>query len=150
MKTRNQAVTIRRASDQDRESAFDLLRENGLPLDGLKEHWGTALVAVSNGRLVGTAALELYGDGALLRSVAVDSNLRGQGVGLELTAAALELAREVGAQRVYLLTETAGAFFPRFGFRPTSREDVPEEVKRSVEFTSACPASALVMVKEPA
>ena len=46
---------------------------------------------------------------------------------------------------VYLLTETAGGFFPRFGFRAIPRDAVDPAVQRSVELTSACPASALVM-----
>src|SRR2546426_9100157 len=49
---------------------------------------------------------------------------------------------------VYLLTETAGGFFPRFGFRAIPRDAVDPAVQRSVEFTSACPTSALVMVKQ--
>jgi amino-acid N-acetyltransferase len=53
-----------------------------------------------------------------------------------------------GVRRVFLLTETAADFFPRFGFRPVARTAVPAAVQQSVEFSSACPASALVMVKE--
>ena len=49
---------------------------------------------------------------------------------------------------VYLLTETAGDFFPRFGFRPTTRAAVPSAVQQSVEFREACPASAVVMRTE--
>ena len=49
---------------------------------------------------------------------------------------------------VYLLTETAAEFFPRFGFRPIARDTVDPAVRASVEFTSACPDTALVMVKE--
>jgi amino-acid N-acetyltransferase len=48
-------------------------------------------------------------------------------------------------RRVFLLTETAAKFFPRFGFRAVSRADVPESVRASLEFTTACPQGALVM-----
>jgi N-acetylglutamate synthase-like GNAT family acetyltransferase len=95
--------------------------------------------------IVGCAALERYGEHALLRSVAVDAHLRGQGWGQRLTHAALDLARTAGVHKVYLLTETASAFFPRWGFRPIARAAVPAAVQQSVEFTHACPASALVM-----
>ena len=47
---------------------------------------------------------------------------------------------------VYLLTETANGFFPRFGFHPTQRAAVDSAVQQLVEFTSACPASAHVLV----
>ncbi len=52
-----------------------------------------------------------------------------------------------GVRTVYLLTETAAQFFLRLGFRPITRADVDSAVLRSTEFTTAYPASALVMVK---
>jgi amino-acid N-acetyltransferase len=103
------------------------------------------VLALDADQVVGSGALELYGDAALLRSVAVAPEQRGQGLGQQLTQAALDLARQHGVRQVYLLTETAADFFPRFGFRPIARADVTPAVQRSVEFTSACPQSALVM-----
>ena len=38
-------------------------------------------------------------------------------------------------------------YFPRFGFSCVSRDSVTPEVKSSVEFQEACPASATVMRK---
>jgi amino-acid N-acetyltransferase len=127
---------------------LDLLKQNGLPPDGLESHIETTLVAVEDGRLVGSAALELYQGSALLRSVAVDAPRRGTGLGHRLTLAALDLARRRGVKSVYLLTETAADFFPRFGFKPVPRESVEPAVQQSVEFTKACPASALAMKRE--
>ena len=143
-----EAYEIGPAAEGDWPTIADLLTRSKLPLDGLPPHRGTTLVARERGRIIGCAALELHRDGALLRSVAVDPTFRGTGVGTGLTAAALELARRGRARRVYLLTETAGEFFPRFGFVPVARVDVPESVKQSVEFTTACPESATVMVLE--
>ncbi len=97
--------------------------------------------------VVGTAALELYAEGALLRSVAVEPGLRGRRIGHRLTEAALTLAQELGAETMFLLTTTAQDFFPRFGFERITREEVPKSVKASDEFGSACCASAVVMRK---
>ena len=91
--------------------------------------------------------LELYADGALLRSVAVEPSRQGQQLGHRLTRAALDLAATRGADTVFLLTTTAERFFPRFGFEPIGREQVPPSVRASVEFQSACPESAIVMRK---
>ena len=88
---------------------------------------------------------KVYPSGVLLRSVAVDSAWRGRGIGHQLTSAGLDLARSLGAGAAYLLTTTAGDFFPRFGFAPIERAEVPDDVKGSIEFGSACPSSALVM-----
>ena len=140
-------VTIERATPEDGEAILELLRTNALPDDGLLDHLGTALVARSLDRIVGTAALEVYDDGALLRSVAVDPTLRGHGVGRRLTAAALDLAGTLRVPAVYLLTTTAEGYFPRFAFSRISRGEVPRGVLQSVEFQSACPASAIVMMK---
>jgi amino-acid N-acetyltransferase len=137
--------TIERAHREDLASVLDLLDRHGLPLDGAGGLGDTLVVARLNGEVVGAAGLELYADGALLRSVVVDARAQGQGLGHRLTEAALTLARDRGASVVFLLTTTAAQFFPRFGFEQITRDDVPESVRQSVEFQSACPASAVVM-----
>ncbi|KAA3663324.1 MAG: GNAT family N-acetyltransferase [Chloroflexi bacterium] len=122
-----------------------LLAESGLPPEGLSEHLAATLVARDNGAIVGSAALELYGHAALLRSVAVTATHRGQGLGVRLSEAALELARQKRVTEVYLLTETAVSFFPKLGFQQVNRDEVPEAVQMSLEFTELCPDSAVAM-----
>jgi amino-acid N-acetyltransferase len=140
-------IKIERARRSDQSEVFRIVELNHLPLMGLDEHFDTVLVARQNGRIVGTAALEIYKDGALLRSVAVVPDLQRTGIGHQLTEAALALAHELGAPAVYLLTTTAEHFFPRFGFERTERTNVPAGVQTSVEFTTGCCASAVVMRK---
>jgi len=123
-------VSIERANVDDLSAILELLARSDLPQEGLSDHLATTLVAQAEQTVIGSAALELYGTAALLRSVAVDQAFRGQGLGIT---------------HVYLLTETAAEFFPRFGFRPIARAQVPPAVQRSVEFTSVCPVSALAM-----
>ena len=139
--------TIGPAVPTDLPAILDLIDRSKLPSAGLEQHVGSTLVARDGDRIVGTAALELFGGSALLRSVAVAGELRGQGVGQALTNAALDLAKRRGVHTVYLLTETATQFFPKFGFRPVPRTDVDPGVLESTEFTTACPASALVMAR---
>lgn len=143
-------ILIESATNNDIEDIHALLETNHLPVDGFYEHIGATLVARDRatevtGKLLGNATLELYGQYALLRSVAVDERLRGRGLGQKLTQNALDMARQRGVDSVYLLTETAASFFPKFGFRPIGRDKVPAVVLQSVEFTTACPTSALVM-----
>ena len=139
---------IESATERDLPEIRALLELLHLPLAGVDDHLPTMLVARNDGQIVGTAALELYADGALLRSVAVDPHLRGRQLGHQLTDAALQLASSRGATTVFLLTTTAERFFPRFGFEPIGREQVPPSVRESVEFQSACPATAIVMRKQ--
>jgi amino-acid N-acetyltransferase len=140
------SITIAAARPSELPAVLALLERSGLPQDGLSEHLATTVVARSGDAVVGSAALEVYGEAALLRSVAVDRALRGHGLGQRLTHIALDVARQHGIATVYLLTETAADFFPRFGFQPTERAAVDPAVQQSVEFISACPASAQVLV----
>jgi amino-acid N-acetyltransferase len=138
---------IEKARREDLDDLLELLQRNQLPEAGFRDHLDTALVARQDGRIVGSAALEIYLEGALLRSVAVAPALQGGGVGRELTSAAIDLARELHSPAVYLLTTTADKYFPRFGFERIVRSEVPMTVQTSIEFTSACPSSATVMRK---
>ena len=138
-------IAIEPARAEDVVRVKELLREQHLPLDGLDDHLDTLLVAREDARVVGSVALELYDDGALLRSLAVAPVVQGQGVGRLLTESVVRLARERGVRDVFLLTTTAQHYFPRFGFETVDRVEVPEAVRQSVEFRSACPASAIAM-----
>ena len=136
-------VALARA--EDLESILRMLAGAGLPTAGVAEHLASALVARAGCRVVGCVALELYGEEALLRSLAVVPAVRGSGLGVRLAEAALELARERGARRVWLLTTTAERFFPRFGFERVERSSLPAALDASAELRGACPASAIAM-----
>ena len=140
-------ICIDRATEDDRAELLALMERTHLPTDGLASHLDAALVARAGGRIVGSAAIEVYADGGLLRSVAVDAACRGTGLGGRLTAAAIEDAQRRALPALYLLTTTAEAFFPRFGFERIARDEVPASVQASIEFRGACPASAIVMRK---
>ena len=138
---------IESPTERDLPQIRALLERLHLPRAGVDDHLSTMLVAREGELIVGTAGLELYADGALLRSVAVEPRWQGRQLGHQLTDAALRLATTSGASTVFLLTTTAERFFPKFGFEQIDREQVPPSVRESVEFQSACPASAIVMRK---
>ncbi|HEX4440084.1 MAG TPA: arsenic resistance N-acetyltransferase ArsN2 [Thermoanaerobaculia bacterium] len=139
------AYDVRPARRDDFASASTLLSESKLPLEGFADHFGNALVATRGARVVGVVELEVYGNAALLRSLVVAPSERGARLGERLTREALRLARDRAAADVYLLTETAERFFPRFGFAVEDRVDAPEALRQSEEFRTACPASAVMM-----
>jgi amino-acid N-acetyltransferase len=142
------SFSLEPAQPTDLAAILDLLQSHRLPRAQVERHLDTAIVAREGGRVAGCAVLEPYGAAGLLRSVAVAQSQRGLGVGIRLTEAAVALAQAQGIKALYLLTETAAGFFPRFGFRPVSRDEVAPAVRQSIEFTRACPASALAMVKD--
>ena len=135
------------AQKEDVTAVGELLQAASLPTDGFPEDVGPLLVAKENDRVIGGAGYELYRPYALLRSVVVDDQQRGRGLGIALIEAILEKGETIGVDAVYLLTETAVDFFPKFGFIQIDRDEVPDEVTQSIEFTSACPASAQAMVR---
>ena len=139
------AYDIRPATARDLQTASALLAEAGLPLDGFAEHFSNALVATRGSDVVGVVELELYSEFALLRSLVVAPAERGTRLGERLTTDAIALARKSGARDVYLLTQTAERFFPRFGFTAEDRARAPQALRHSEEFRTACPASAIMM-----
>jgi amino-acid N-acetyltransferase len=138
---------VRAARTDDLPSMQSLLQDSALPIDGVAEHLDAFLVAEHEGALHGVVGLERYGDAALLRSLVVHEEARGTGLGAQLVQAIESVAEQHGVHTLVLLTTTAAAWFPRFGFARTTREAVPPSVTASVEFQGACPASATVMQK---
>lgn len=139
-----ESVTIRSAETADFARITQLLRDGGLPLDGIKDH-ENFLVLCRHSRVIGCAAIERYAPYGLLRSVALEPQERRHGLGGRLVQEAMQQARRDGLAELILLTTTATPFFERLGFRVISRAEVPVPVRASVEFQSACPASATVM-----
>ena len=142
-----ESVALRPARADDLEAVTALLRAHQLPLDGVSAPLEGYLVAETAGRVTGVIGLERYGDFGLLRSAAVDETRRATGIGSRLVERLLSDAAARHVKAVYLLTTTAEAYFPRFGFEVVARDIVPEPVRQSVEFTQACPASATVMMR---
>lgn len=140
--------TIRRAEADDWPRIRRLVAAAGLPLDGLADSHAV-FVAARGDSIVGTAAIERHGDGDatayLLRSVAVDENSRRSGLGTRLVHRVLpEIPPDAP---VALLTETAPGYFPRFGFTPIDRAELPASLAASHELHGTCPASAQALLR---
>src|SRR5437764_3709590 len=139
---------LRAARAGDLPAIERLLTKSQLPLAGVAESLPGFVVAESDGTIVGTAALESCCDNALLRSVAVAPEWRSRGLGRALVSRVIADAEARGLNALYLLTTTAKQYFPSFGFTPITRDAVPEDVRSTEEFQSACPASAVVMCRQ--
>lgn len=150
--TTNAPVTmephLRAAAPSDLSAVETLLTTSDLPLDGVREALPTFVVAEAGGEVVGVAGMELRGENALLRSVAVSPAWRAHGIGRALVSRVISDAEARGIHALYLLTTTAERYFPTFGFHDVSRDDVPPALRDTAEFQRACPASATVMCRE--
>jgi N-acetylglutamate synthase-like GNAT family acetyltransferase len=135
----NKSILLRDTSASDWPAVEALLTANKLPTEGAREHLSTYLLAVSNGEVVGCAGTELYGDIALLRSVAVGPALHRRGIGRLLVSGVIEEAARRRIHRLYLLTVTAAEYFARFGFEREPIDHTPAALRASAEFQGACP-----------
>lgn len=140
-------VTLRAASESDTEFIRDLLARSALPTSDLSTARPEFVIAINAKQIIGIGALEHFGSAALLRSVAIQPQWRGWGVGRMLVAELERCARAVGVSELILLTLTASDFFRRLGYGAKDRSQVPPAVLNSAEFRSLCPASAICMAK---
>lgn len=129
------------------EKLQKFLQANKLPHTDIKIN-GNLFIGYHDeqGNLIGSGGLELYGNAALLRSVAVDESLRGKSFGRKIVEDLVEKARNLKIWNIYLLTETAHDFFLKKGFTDVTRDQVPEAVRNSSEFLQVCPSSADCMI----
>ena len=81
-----------------------------------------------DGRVIGAAALNIcWEDLAEVRSLVVDAEYEGRGVGRQLVEACLEEARQLGIRRVFALTYKPG-FFEKLGFAQIEKSELPEKI----------------------
>jgi amino-acid N-acetyltransferase len=84
-------------------------------------------VAFSDDRIIGCSGLHFtWGDMAEVRSLAVDPEGGGKGVGRALVEANIAEAREHGLIQVYAFTYVQG-FFEKLGFRVVPHEAMPRK-----------------------
>ncbi len=125
-----------------------LLQANQLPTEDLPDNPDAVLFGcLRDGALAGVVGLELYRSSALLRSLAVDSSQRGQGLGFALLQYAEQAAAAKGVRNLYLLTTTAERYFKRRGYEAADRASTPPDIQGTRQFAGLCSASSAFMVK---
>lgn len=140
-------MVISEINQNNFSKAIALLKKNNLPMEDISDR--TKLFAViEDNDVIGTIGIELYHSVALLRSLAVTTEKRSQGIANKLIAFLENFSKQNGANQLVLLTTTASGYFQKKGFEVIDRNNVPAEIKQSTEFTSTCPASAIVMKKD--
>ncbi|MGX5732380.1 arsenic resistance N-acetyltransferase ArsN2 [Pseudoxanthomonas beigongshangi] len=131
------------------DSVVNLLHESGLLTSDLEAGLDVAFLgARTQDTLQGCIALERCQDALLLRSLAVAQPYRGSGLGKALVSRAEEKAKADGFRAVYLLTVGASGFFTSRGYKMLDRSDAPAAIRTTSQFSTLCPASSFLMVKE--
>jgi amino-acid N-acetyltransferase len=140
-------TVFREAKSQDATRIRALLEDSALPTSDLESSRPQFVVACDGERIVGVGALQSFGSVALLRSVAVDREVRSRGLGRGIVRELERVARSTGVAQLVLLTQTARDFFEHRGYGVIGREAVPDAIQGSAEFRTLCPASAVCMFK---
>jgi amino-acid N-acetyltransferase len=135
-------------SQPPEDAVKSLLASCNLPIAALEaKHFEQFFGCGSESSPAGVVGLELYGNVALLRSLAVSEVARGQGCGKRLVSEAEAYAAANGVSSIYLLTTTAESFFQSLGYSVANRSVVPEAIRGTQQFSALCPSSSSVMVK---
>jgi amino-acid N-acetyltransferase len=92
--------------------------------EGIRDFW----VYEKNGRVLACCALHIsWGDLAEIKSLAVRKDQQSKGIGKKLVSACLAEAKDLGAERVFVLTYQP-SFFAQFGFKKVRHDDLPHKV----------------------
>ncbi|HBL77779.1 MAG: hypothetical protein A2W90_02275 [Bacteroidetes bacterium GWF2_42_66] len=140
-------MLLKPAQKDDLSAVIELLKFWELPFIDVGEPAVHLYLLKEKDRLNGTGGLEIYGDDALIRSVAVAEEFRGTGLGKTICGELEQIAAESGVKTLYLLTTTATHFFERRGYRIVKREEFPDRIKETGQFSELCPVSAVCMIK---
>lgn len=141
-------LEIRPATRSDIATATRLLEAANLPVDDIGRKAPDAfLAAVVGDTLVGFIGLEQSGSVGLLRSLIIDPSFRGAGLGRVLVAALETHAGGQGISELWLLTIDADQWFTRLDYVVRERDDAPESIRKTEEFSGLCPDDAVLMSK---
>jgi amino-acid N-acetyltransferase len=140
-------MTIKELKAEEFDRAIGLLQEANLQYSDLDQPHIRLFGFEEEGQLVGIGGLEIFGDLALLRSVAVKKDCRGRGLGAKIVGQLERLSKESGITALFLLTNTAKDFFLTRGYQQFDRDDFPETLKQTAQFSGLCPVSAVCMKK---
>lgn len=138
-------LAFENASVLDLPAVEALLVKAKLSIVGIRRHIAHFRLGKLDGQIVAVGGLEIYGEQAVLRSIAVDSDQHNKAYGKQLVRDVCHSAQRLGIADVYLKTVSAKAFFDGLGFEVLAYEQIPTSLKKSSQFRGACPASATVM-----
>lgn len=120
------SFVIRRARRADQAAIRAFVERERLDPNNL--HWRNFLVAVADGRVVGTVQLRELPDGLCeLGSLAVAPEQRGRGIATRLIE---QLLAEADGPVEMITSAKFAARYERFGFRRIDRTQAPEPVRK--------------------
>lgn len=112
---------------------YDLAVEDIL-IDNLKHF----IIAKSENMIIGVIGIEIYNEIGLLRSFAVSPSFRLNGIGKRLFGNLVIYSYQNKINKLYLFTKNSDVFFRKLGFQTLNRNNLPQSIKRSSQYTTHC------------
>jgi len=141
-------IGISKATVDDIEPLSRLLRKENLPPDDI-EKWIDHFLVLKDGNItVGGVGIEIWGEIGLFRSFVIAEEYRSKGFGNKLYDTIMLKAKKMNLHSLVLLAKGTVGFFEKNGFRFISRDELPLEVKNSVQFNLKECEIYKVMIKQ--
>ncbi|MFA5520004.1 MAG: GNAT family N-acetyltransferase [Spirochaetota bacterium] len=126
---------IREAEEKDIEAIFNLLKQYALQgiilerdREDISNNLHTFIVAEIDSILKGVVTFYDYGENLKeIRSLAIESNSQGMGIGKKLLQSVIERIRKSSKARIFVLTYKP-EFFKKNNFVEVSKEEFPEKI----------------------
>jgi len=138
-------ISYRTASAEDLPAIIQLLDECKLPHSDIVPGKQDFVVAEIDRKIIGCAGYEAYTENGLFRSLGVKPLYRNMSIAHTMIDKIYALAQEQGVKEFFLLTTTADKLFGKLGWEIINRNDVPENIGNTSEFSSICPSVAICM-----
>lgn len=142
------ALSLRPLPPGKRAGLRAALQANGLPSSDIDDAGKRFYEAVEGGCVVGFVGAELFAPECLLRSLVVLPAHRGRCRGSAILALVQDTLAAEGVRRFWALTTTASGLLAAQGFARRTRDEAPEALGATGEFSSLCPASAVLMARD--
>jgi amino-acid N-acetyltransferase len=117
-------------------------------MQDIYENLQTFKIAEEGSKVIGCCALQvIWADLAELKSLAVDKDYAGRGIGKALVNAAVEKAKQLGVPKIFALT-LEPEFFRKLGFEQIDNDLLPMKVWRDCAKCSkqdSCDEIALIL-----
>jgi amino-acid N-acetyltransferase len=138
-------LTFEFATSEDETLVRELLIASKLPHEDIAPHLPHFILAKDGNDLIGCVGLEITGEDALLRSLAVSAPYRSRGLGKQLCDRLEEYARSRNLSTIYLMTITRADYFAKRGYQKVDRASTPQTIRSTRQFSELCPSSAVTM-----
>lgn len=138
-------ISYRTSTVEELPAIIQLLDECKLPHSDIMPGKQQFVIAEIDQKIIGCAGYEAYNQNGLFRSLAVKPLYRGMMIAHTMIDNIFTLAQEQGIKELFLLTTTADKLFGKLGWEIINRNDVPENIGSTTEFSSICPSVAICM-----